>query len=70
MLPNTSLERMREALGPKVAALLKRHRQVVFLGGDHSVTLPILRAYRAHFGRPLSVLHFDAHCDTWKDHFG
>jgi agmatinase len=70
MLPNTSLERMREALGPSVKQLLKRHRHIVFLGGDHSVTLPILRAYRAHLGRPLSVLHFDAHCDTWKDHFG
>ena len=70
MLPNTSLERMREALVPGVAQLLKRHRHLVFLGGDHSVTLPILRAYHAHFGRPLAVLHFDAHCDTWKDHFG
>jgi hypothetical protein len=70
MLPNTSIERMRAAMAPMVIALLKRHRQVVFLGGDHSITLPILRAYRAHFGRPLAVLHFDAHCDTWKDHFG
>jgi hypothetical protein len=70
MLPNTSIERMRSAMAPMVIALLKRHRQIVFLGGDHSITLPILRAYRAHFGRPLAVLHFDAHCDTWKDHFG
>ena len=70
MLPNTSLERMREVMVPMVSSLLKRHHHAVFLGGDHSITLPILRAYRAHYGVPLAVLHFDAHCDTWVDHFG
>lgn len=69
VLPNTGLAAMRQALAPKAAALLARHH-MVWLGGDHSITLPLLRAYRAHLGRPLAVLHFDAHCDTWKDHFG
>ncbi|MES2957846.1 MAG: agmatinase [Pseudomonadota bacterium] len=68
-LPNTSLAAMREAMGPQLGPLLAKHH-MVWLGGDHSITLPLLRAYRAHFGRPLAVLHFDAHCDTWKDHFG
>ncbi len=68
-LPNTSLTAMREALAPLVAPLIARHH-MVWLGGDHSITLPLLRAYRAQLGRPLAVLHFDAHCDTWKDHFG
>lgn len=68
-LPNTGLVPMREALAPLAAQLIARHH-MVWLGGDHSITLPLLRAYRAHLGRPLAVLHFDAHCDTWKDHFG
>jgi agmatinase len=68
-LPNTSLAAMREAMAAPVEALLARHH-MVWLGGDHSITLPLLRAYRARFGRPLAVLHFDAHCDTWTDHFG
>lgn len=68
-LPNTSLAAMREALAPMLAPLLAAHH-MVWLGGDHSITLPLLRAYRAHHGRPLGVLHFDAHCDTWTDHFG
>lgn len=68
-LPNTSLERMREALAQPVAALIRRHH-MAWLGGDHSITLPLLRAYRQWLGRPLAVLHFDAHCDTWSDHFG
>ncbi|MDH5798809.1 MAG: arginase family protein, partial [Paracoccaceae bacterium] len=36
------------------------------LGGDHFITLPILRAHAAKFG-PLSVIQFDAHSDTWTD---
>ena len=68
-LPNTSLEAMRSALAVQVPALLARHH-MAWLGGDHSVTLSLLRAYRQHLGRPLAVLHFDAHCDTWPDHFG
>ncbi|MFG6447934.1 agmatinase [Roseateles sp. BYS180W] len=68
-LPNTSLAGMRAALAPQLAPLLQRHH-MVWLGGDHSITLPLLQAYRAHLGRPLAVIHFDAHCDTWSDHFG
>ncbi len=68
-LPNTALAAMREALAPLAADLLRRHH-MVWLGGDHSITLPLLRAYRAWLGRPLAVIHFDAHCDTWQDHFG
>jgi len=73
LLPNTSLESMRKALIPKVASLLASQtgeQQMVWLGGDHSITLPLLRAYHAHYGQPLAVIHFDAHCDTWESHFG
>ena len=69
LLPNTALTAMRTAMAEPVAALIRRHH-MVWLGGDHSITLPLLRAYRAWLGRPLAVLHFDAHCDTWTDHFG
>jgi agmatinase len=68
-LPNTGLAAMREALTPLATSLIAHHH-MAWLGGDHSITLPLLRAYRTRFGRPLAVLHFDAHCDTWKDHFG
>lgn len=68
-LPNTGIEAMRAAFARELPALLAR-QHMVWLGGDHSITLPILRALRAHHGRPLAVIHFDAHCDTWADHFG
>jgi len=69
LLPNTSLESMRAALRPQIEPLL-RAQHMVWLGGDHSITLPLLQAYRAWLGRPLAVIHFDAHCDTWDSHFG
>ena len=68
-LPNTSLAGMRAAMQPLAAELIRSHH-VAWLGGDHSITLALLRAYRAWLGRPLAVIHFDAHCDTWTDHFG
>jgi agmatinase len=68
-LPNTSLEGMRAALQPLAAQLIARYH-MAWLGGDHSITLPLLREYRKQLGRPLAVIHFDAHCDTWVDHFG
>jgi agmatinase len=67
-LPNTSLEGMRAALAPQADELIRQHH-MIWLGGDHSITLPLLRAYRRHFGRPLAMIHFDAHCDTWTSHF-
>jgi guanidinopropionase len=40
----------------------------VSAGGDHSVTLPILRAIARE--RPVGMVHFDAHCDTGDDYLG
>lgn len=68
-LPNTSLEAMRQAMAAPVKRLIRQHH-MAWLGGDHSVTLPLLQAYREWLGRPLAVIHVDAHCDTWTDHFG
>ena len=37
------------------------------LGGDHFVSYPLLKAHAKKHGAPLSLLHFDAHSDTWHD---
>jgi agmatinase len=49
--------------------LLERAERVVSLGGDHTVALPLLRAMHARHG-PLTLVHFDAHLDTWDTYFG
>ncbi len=38
------------------------------VGGDHSVSLPILRAIAKD--RPVGMIHIDAHCDTGDDYMG
>jgi agmatinase len=69
-LPNASpLIEVRAIIQRQASALMARHH-CVFLGGDHSITLALLRAARQRFGHALALLHFDAHCDTWSDHFG
>lgn len=70
VLPNASpLPVVREAIERQATLLMDRHH-CVFLGGDHSVTLSLLRVAKARFGQALGLVHFDAHCDTWADHFG
>lgn len=42
---------------------------LVALGGDHTITIGLLRALSARTG-PLALVHFDAHVDTWAESFG
>ncbi len=49
-----------------IAGILDQDCAALSLGGDHSVTLPILRAHAKKYG-PLALIHFDAHSDSWQD---
>jgi len=63
------------ALGDIAASMALIEKQaraiehLVAFGGDHSVTLPLLRALANRVGPP-ALIHFDAHVDTWPDSFG
>jgi agmatinase len=48
------------------ASILDQGAACLTLGGDHSITLPLLRAHVARHG-PLALVQFDAHSDTWVD---
>ncbi|KAB7648864.1 agmatinase [Polymorphobacter fuscus] len=52
-----------------VAAALAASAAPLLLGGDHSVTFPIVTAIAAHHG-PVTILHFDAHSDLYDDFEG
>ncbi|THV01433.1 Arginase/deacetylase [Dendrothele bispora CBS 962.96] len=45
------------------------HPRIVSLGGDHTIVLPVLRALNKIYGQ-ISVIHFDAHLDTWGTYPG
>lgn len=40
------------------------------IGGDHTISLPLLRALTRRRGGAVGLVHFDAHVDTWPDNFG
>ncbi|MEX6211852.1 agmatinase [Providencia huaxiensis] len=44
--------------------LLESGKRCLTFGGDHFVTLPLLRAHAKHFGK-MALVHFDAHTDTY-----
>jgi agmatinase len=59
-------------IGKSLAAIEAQADQIkhlVALGGDHGITLPLLRAFAKRRG-PAALIHFDAHVDTWPDNFG
>ncbi|OJJ52105.1 hypothetical protein ASPSYDRAFT_214807 [Aspergillus sydowii CBS 593.65] len=72
---NVAQAQMTEALKQlgkrKSASGLITKPRIITLGGDHSLTLPALRALNEIYGKPVQVLHFDAnhtnqaHLDTW-----
>lgn len=43
--------------------------RLVTIGGDHTISLPLLRAAAERHG-PVALVHFDAHLDTWDTYFG
>jgi arginase len=52
-----------------VAASLAAGAAPISIGGDHSITYPILQAIAAHHG-PIDILHFDAHPDLYDSYDG
>jgi len=58
-----------EVITNEATTILAHNTLPISLGGDHSITLPLLRAHAAQFG-PLAVVHFDSHPDTWNREFG
>lgn len=57
------------AIESEVRNLTRDGQRVLTLGGDHTIALPILRALHSRYG-PITVVHFDAHLDTWGSYFG
>jgi agmatinase len=48
-----------------IAHVIGQGPAALVIGGDHFTTYPSLRAHAAKHGAPLSLIHFDAHSDTW-----
>ncbi|WP_159566063.1 agmatinase [Budvicia diplopodorum] len=55
---------MSEQLQAHAERVLAAGKRMLTFGGDHFVTLPLLRAHAKHFGK-MALVHFDAHTDTY-----
>ncbi|CAP93987.1 Pc16g13170 [Penicillium rubens Wisconsin 54-1255] len=54
-----------DANKPGLSRAGKTLPRVITLGGDHTITLPLLRSINKAYG-PVTVIHFDSHLDSWK----
>ncbi|MBM3284634.1 MAG: agmatinase [Candidatus Aminicenantes bacterium] len=52
-----------------VSEVLKKQARPIVLGGDHSITYPVIKAFARKYRR-LSILHFDAHPDLYEELYG
>ncbi len=52
----------------KTESLFQPNIVPIFMGGDHSVSLPILRSIKKKHG-PIGLIHFDAHSDLWHGYY-
>jgi len=59
-------ERMTAELERTAGEIISQETALLSLGGDHFISLPLLRAHVKKYG-PLALVHFDAHSDTWVD---
>jgi agmatinase/guanidinopropionase len=64
----TSIEHTMAAITDTAAGIINSGAVLITLGGDHSIALPLLRAHAKKHG-PLSLVHVDAHIDTWQAEF-
>ena len=59
-------EEIPAAIEAHAAHVLQSGASLLALGGDHFISYPLLKAYAKRHGS-LSLIHFDAHSDTWND---
>jgi len=64
--PPTAAEKMVTRLQQHAARLMTANKTMLTLGGDHFITLPLLREHAKKHG-PLALIHFDAHADAETD---
>ncbi|WP_152045630.1 agmatinase [Aureimonas psammosilenae] len=57
-------ETVHETIRGEASRLLSETGFLLTLGGDHSITFPLLQAHAEKHGK-MSLVHFDAHQDTW-----
>jgi agmatinase len=67
--PPVGIEPCYAAVEEAIGAIVGAGAVPLVVGGDHSISLPVLRAVARKHG-PVALVQFDAHIDTWDEYFG
>lgn len=66
-----SIEFFFKKVATKAFEVISSGKFPIFLGGDHSVSIPLKQAFaKFHQGKRIGIIHFDAHadiCDIYDD---
>lgn len=57
------------AIEESITKILLQHERILFLGGDHSITYPVIKAFAKKY-KDLTILHLDAHPDLYDEFEG
>jgi agmatinase len=60
-------EKVPDEIEAAAFGIISQGPALLSLGGDHFVSYPLIKAHVKKLGGPISILHFDAHSDTWAD---
>jgi agmatinase len=69
-LPWGSVSRSLELTGSTAKEIIEDKKIPLFIGGEHLISVPIIKKLYEKFGEDLIVLHFDAHADLRDEYLG
>ena len=52
-----------------IQIIAKNARKVFVVGGDHTISYPVLKGLSDYHGKKLALVHFDSHYDTLEEYF-
>jgi agmatinase len=69
-LPFGNVQKSLEIIGEAAAELVQDAKFPIFIGGEHLISVPVIRKIYEKYGNELVVIQFDAHADLRKDYLG
>lgn len=69
-LPIGNVERSLEIIGQAAKEILDNNKFPLFIGGEHLISVPVIKEVYNKYGDELIVIHFDAHADLREEYLG
>ena len=69
-LPFGNVEKSLEIIGQATKEILEDNKFPLFIGGEHLISVPVIKEVYNKYGDELIVIHFDAHADLREGYLG